>query len=122
MQQEQIDELGFCPSFSCYSSDSLASTAAATISSLQQQRAARFHEADEDQFEFSLVLGDEELSADDIASDGRTVFPLFNRDILIQNEVDRVVEEEIGCSVLSEKKGLVGFFSNVNGSGMKLPF
>ncbi|KAI3704788.1 hypothetical protein L1987_75017 [Smallanthus sonchifolius] len=86
MQPEQIDDLGFCPSFKCYSSDSLSSTAAGRISrQLQQEHAARFHDVDEEEFEFSLVIGDKVSSPEVTDSDGRTVFPLFNRD-LIQNE------------------------------------
>ncbi|KAK9071699.1 hypothetical protein SSX86_008128 [Deinandra increscens subsp. villosa] len=106
MQPEQLDDLGFCPSFNCYSSDSLASTAAGRIScQLLEQH------ADGEEFEFSL--GDEVVAAEDIASDGRTVFPLFNRELLNQNsEVDRETgggkpkldEEEIAaCSNSLEK-------------------
>ncbi|KAL8193523.1 hypothetical protein R6Q57_026658 [Mikania cordata] len=100
MQQEQTNSLGFCPSFSYYTSGSLASTAAGRVSTLLQ---------DEEEFEFSVVIGDEELSAGDIDSVGRTDFPLFNREILIQNEVDRdpvqgkLEEEGIGCSDSLEK-------------------
>ncbi|KAK9061719.1 hypothetical protein SSX86_018902 [Deinandra increscens subsp. villosa] len=104
MQPPQIDDLGFCPSFSCYSSDSLASTAAGRISTqlLQEQS---FHDVDgENEFEFSVLLGDEE-------SNGRTDFPLFNRDLAIQ-EVDREAlqgkladEEEIASSSSDESDG-----------------
>ncbi|KAI3808720.1 hypothetical protein L1987_24679 [Smallanthus sonchifolius] len=86
MQPGQIDDLGFCPSFNCYSSDSLASAAAGRISlQLQQEHASRFHDVDEEEFEFSLVIGDEVSTPEDTVSDGRTVFPLFNRD-LVQNK------------------------------------
>ncbi|KAD5961117.1 hypothetical protein E3N88_12590 [Mikania micrantha] len=108
MQQSQIDDLAFCPSFNCYSSDSLASTAAGRISTqLQQERAAQFHDVDEDEFEFLSVIENELLPPEYIDSDDRLVFPLFNRDLLIQNEVDReitqirrgkLVEEETACS------------------------
>ncbi|MFS8011278.1 hypothetical protein Hanom_Chr14g01307071 [Helianthus anomalus] len=51
--EQQLDDLGFCPSFSCYSSNTLASTAATRISNqLQQQSAA------DEEFEFSFHLGE----------------------------------------------------------------
>ncbi|XP_071738986.1 uncharacterized protein [Rutidosis leptorrhynchoides] len=79
---EQNDDLGFCPSFSCYSSDSLASTAAARISTQLQEQAVPFHDGDD--FEFPS----DEISGENINSDDRTVFPLFNRDIPFHNQVD----------------------------------
>ncbi|KAK1440869.1 hypothetical protein QVD17_06701 [Tagetes erecta] len=101
-QSQLIDDLGFCPSFNCYYSDCQASTAATTISNQLQQHADRFVD-DEDEFQFSLLIGDEVISSENIDFDGRTVFPLFNRDLLIQNEADRdterkLEEEEIVCS------------------------
>ncbi|KAI3722295.1 hypothetical protein L2E82_33327 [Cichorium intybus] len=100
-QQGQIDDLGFCPSFNCYSSDSLASTAAAKVSNqLQQELAARFHDVGEEDFEFSIVLGDEEISVQDTASEDRAVFPLFNRDLLINCEAvqGKADDEGDACS------------------------
>ncbi|KAI3748084.1 hypothetical protein L6452_10942 [Arctium lappa] len=103
--QGQIDDLGFCPSFNCYSSDSLASTAATKVSTqlMQEEQVARFHDVDEEDFEFSLVHGDEHVSAEHTASEGPVVFPLFNRDLLIKSEADReavakVDDEEDACS------------------------
>ncbi|KAI3520764.1 hypothetical protein L1887_10215 [Cichorium endivia] len=101
-QQGQIDDLGFCPSFNCYSSDSLASTAAAKVSNqLQQELSARFHDVGEEDFEFSIVLGDEEISeVQDTASEERAVFPLFNRDLLINCEAvqGKADDEGDACS------------------------
>ncbi|KAJ0469605.1 hypothetical protein HanIR_Chr14g0709691 [Helianthus annuus] len=76
MQHEQLDDLGFCPSFSCYSSNTLASTAATRISNQLQQQ----HSAADEEFEFSFDLGENCLP--------------------IQNEVghEPVVEEAIDCS------------------------
>ncbi|KAL4577180.1 hypothetical protein LXL04_013284 [Taraxacum kok-saghyz] len=85
-QQGQTDDLGFCPSFNCYSSDSLASIAATKVSNQLQQE---YHDVGEEDFEFSMVLGDEEISIDYFDSEERAVFPLFNRDLLIKDEVDR---------------------------------
>lgn len=78
MEQDKIDELGFCPSFNCYSSDSVASTAAIKISNQLQQEQI-------DDFEFSL----DEFASKNIDSENQKVFPLFNRDLL---------NEEIDCT------------------------
>ncbi|KAI3757465.1 hypothetical protein L6452_05002 [Arctium lappa] len=64
---------------------------------------ARFHDVDEEDFEFSLVNADEHVSDEDTASEGPVVFPLFNIDLLITNEADReatakVDDEENACS------------------------
>ncbi|KVI09166.1 uncharacterized protein LOC112520918 [Cynara cardunculus var. scolymus] len=109
--QGQVDDLGFCPSFNCYSSDSLASTAATRVSSqLLQEQVARFHDVGEEDFEFSLVLDDEQVSVRDAASEGRVVFPLFNRDLLVKDEGDREAvqgkvddDQEDACSASLEK-------------------
>ncbi|KAJ0841140.1 hypothetical protein HanPSC8_Chr14g0626981 [Helianthus annuus] len=79
MQHEQLDDLGFCPSFSCYSSNTLASTAATRISNQLQQQQQQQSAGDEE-FEFSFDLGENCLP--------------------IQNEVghEPVVEEAIDCS------------------------
>ncbi|KAK1410123.1 hypothetical protein QVD17_36656 [Tagetes erecta] len=70
MQQEQIDDLGFSPSFSCYSSNSLTSTAAIKISNQlqqqqQQQQSASFHDCEDDEFEFSFIRDEEVSETDD---------------------------------------------------------
>ncbi|KAJ0729413.1 hypothetical protein HanRHA438_Chr00c05g0845321 [Helianthus annuus] len=116
-QQQQLEDLGFCPSFSCYSSDtqpSATAVAAGRISRqlLQQQQADRFH--DDDEFEFSLVIGDDEFSPEDVdnidsISTGRTVFPLFNRDLLLidedcENRKTKLAEEEIDLTTTSLRK------------------
>lgn len=110
MQQQSqiINDLGFCPSFNCYYSDSQSSIAASKISNQlqqqQQQNTDRFHNVEDDEFQFSLIIGDEVISPENIVSDGHTGFPLFNRDLLIQNDSDRdtergkLEEEVIACS------------------------
>lgn len=77
-QQAKIDVSGFCPSFSCYSSDSITSTAVSKV--IREEQAARFHEFGDingDDFEFSLVLSDNEVSTEE----NWTAFPVFNRDV-----------------------------------------
>ncbi|KAL7598773.1 hypothetical protein Lser_V15G25942 [Lactuca serriola] len=57
---------------------------------IREEQAGRFHElgdSDEDDFRFSLDLSEEGVSAKEIDSRGWTVFPLFNRDLLIKVEV-----------------------------------
>ncbi|CAH1428054.1 unnamed protein product [Lactuca virosa] len=46
-----------------------------------------FGDSDEDDFRFSLDLSEEGVSAKEIDSRGWTIFPLFNRDLLIKDEV-----------------------------------
>ncbi|XP_071709574.1 uncharacterized protein [Rutidosis leptorrhynchoides] len=86
-QHEQNEDLGFCPSFNCYSSDTLSSTAAARISTQLQQHAVPL-----DDFEFSF----NELSDEHTISDDRTVFPLFNQDLLTRNQIDH--EQKANCT------------------------
>ncbi|KAL4568369.1 hypothetical protein LXL04_023980 [Taraxacum kok-saghyz] len=93
-QQAKIDASGVSPSFSCYSSDSLTSMAVAKV--IQEEHAARFHEFGDvngDDFEFSLVLSDEEVTIEqNDHTQGWTVFPVFDRDLLVKNEEDREAE------------------------------
>ncbi|KVI02557.1 uncharacterized protein LOC112512605 [Cynara cardunculus var. scolymus] len=93
MQQEaKIEDSRSSPSFSCYSSHSLTSMAAAKVSN--EEQAARFHEFHEfegEDFEF-LVLRDEEVSQEEIDSRSWTVFPVFNRDLLVKDGVDREIK------------------------------
>ncbi|XP_076945226.1 uncharacterized protein LOC143616220 [Bidens hawaiensis] len=111
MHQQQIinEDLGLCPSFNCYSSDSHPSaTAAANISRQLQQLAG---DLNSDEFEFSLLTGTDELTD----SDGRTVFPLFNRDLHIQNDdVDREIECPTNTTTNSLEKL---FITERDGSG-----
>ncbi|KAJ0433096.1 hypothetical protein HanRHA438_Chr17g0809101 [Helianthus annuus] len=64
-QQLKIEETGFAPSFSCYSSDSITSRAVAKA--IHQEEVDRF-----DDFEFALVLSDEEGSLKETGSPCRT--------------------------------------------------
>ncbi|KAL7610929.1 uncharacterized protein LOC111895443 [Lactuca sativa] len=77
-QQEKTEGSGISPSFSCYSSDSLTSIAVAKVIGEEQ---AKDHE-------FSFVLSDEDVSTEENESQGRTVFPVFNRDLLMKDEND----------------------------------
>ncbi|CAH1413005.1 unnamed protein product [Lactuca virosa] len=93
--EQQLGETegsGSSPSFSFYTSNSSTSTAAAKVTGEErEEQAALFHEfgdSNEDDFEFSLKLTEEEVSAKVINSRGWTVYPLFNRDLLLKDEVD----------------------------------
>ncbi|XP_076905160.1 uncharacterized protein LOC143560835 [Bidens hawaiensis] len=118
MHQQQIiidEDLGFCPSFNCYSSDSHPSaTAAANISrQLQQQLTG---DLNSDEFEFSFLTGAAVTIAGDLNSDGRTVFPLFNRELHIQNDdVDREIECNITTTTTNSLEKL--FITERDGSG-----
>ncbi|KAL7592934.1 hypothetical protein Lser_V15G33479 [Lactuca serriola] len=87
-QQGEIEGSVCSPSFSFYTSDTLTSMAIAKI--IREEQAGRFHkfgDSDEDDFRLSLDLSEEGVSAKEIDSRGCTVFPLFNRDLLIKDEV-----------------------------------
>ncbi|KAL4568370.1 hypothetical protein LXL04_023981 [Taraxacum kok-saghyz] len=97
-QQAKIEASGFCPSFSCYSSDSLTSTAVSKV--IHEEQSARFHEFGDD-FEFPTVLSDDEVSMEQNDPQGWTVFPVFNRDALVTDQEDREAkakEDEIDVS------------------------
>ncbi|KAL7610932.1 hypothetical protein Lser_V15G13181 [Lactuca serriola] len=86
-QQGEIEGSGSSPSFSFYAADT--STSMAIDKVIREEQASRFRESgdsDEDDFRFSLDLSEEEVSAEQIDSRGWTVFPLFNRDLLVNNE------------------------------------
>ncbi|KAI3699805.1 hypothetical protein L2E82_44353 [Cichorium intybus] len=97
-QQGKIKGLGLSPSFSFYTSDTSTSMAAAKF--IREEQAARFHEfgdVDEGDFEFPLEFSDDEISANEIDSRGWTVFPVFNRDLLVKDEV-KTKDDEIHAS------------------------
>ncbi|CAH1413003.1 unnamed protein product [Lactuca virosa] len=88
-QQGEIEGSGSSPSFSFYASDTSTSMAIAKV--IREEQTGRFHEfgdSDEDDFRFSLDLSEEEVSAKEIDSRGWTVFPLFNRDLLVKDEAE----------------------------------
>ncbi|KAI3784727.1 hypothetical protein L1987_43832 [Smallanthus sonchifolius] len=94
--QGETDDLGFCLSFDCYFSDSLtASAAAKVISEFKQEHAAQFYEfsdVDEEDFEFSPELSDEEVSGNQIhVEHPQFIFPVS----------DSFVEETGDCSSVS---------------------
>ncbi|GKB12589.1 reverse transcriptase domain-containing protein [Tanacetum coccineum] len=90
--QRKIEDIGFSPSFSCYSSDSVTSKAVAKV--ISEEEAPRFHEIDdvyEDDFEFSFE-GD---SPGDTDTRIWTVYPVFNRDLdLVNDELDHEVNSK----------------------------
>nr|GFA13648.1 hypothetical protein [Tanacetum cinerariifolium] len=90
--QRKIEDIGFSPSFSCYSSDSVTSKAVAKV--ISEEEASRFHELDdvyENDFEFSFE-GD---SPRDIDTRIWTVYPVFNRDLdLVNDELDHEVKSK----------------------------
>ncbi|KAK9050564.1 hypothetical protein SSX86_030466 [Deinandra increscens subsp. villosa] len=91
--QAKIEDSGFSPSFNCYSSETSTSRSVAKV--ILEEQAARSHEIDEfedEGFEFSLLLSEEDDSVKQIDSRVWTAFPLFNRDLL---ETDEVVDREI---------------------------
>ncbi|KAL3526417.1 hypothetical protein ACH5RR_011073 [Cinchona calisaya] len=99
--EETQEELSLCPTFNSYSSDGLAEIAARVTdevnrdSEFAEQNLAVLRE-DDDDFEFSLVVDDSEVSLD---GQIRPVFPIFNRDLLVNDSKEstsEVVESEIG--------------------------
>ncbi|KAM7509131.1 hypothetical protein LguiA_019584 [Lonicera macranthoides] len=87
--QESNDQL-LCPSFNSYSSDKLAEIAAKV--SDQYNRESRLYQDEaaldeyNDDFEFSSVTADS--SVHDVIIDGKIlpIFPIFNRDLLINDD------------------------------------
>ncbi|XP_071694647.1 uncharacterized protein [Rutidosis leptorrhynchoides] len=77
--QGKIEDSVLSPSFSYYSSDT--STTSTSI--------ARVIHEDEEDFEFSI--GNKQLSLKDISSKSWTIFPVFNRDLIINDEIDHSV-------------------------------
>ncbi|KAI3813152.1 hypothetical protein L1987_17869 [Smallanthus sonchifolius] len=95
--QGKIDDSGFAPSFSCYSADSITSTAIAKV--IREEHVAPFHDIEGEDFEFSLTMSDEEVSAKEADSRGWTV---FQRDLPpVKDEADREIrakDDEIDAS------------------------
>nr|GMC50084.1 uncharacterized protein LOC109178030 [Ipomoea batatas]GMD56213.1 uncharacterized protein LOC109178030 [Ipomoea batatas] len=95
---QKIEE--YCPSFSSYSSDRLAEIAARTADEFKRESSAPVEfiaeELDEEEdFEFSLVPEHSEAFADECFYDGQigSVFPVFNRKLLLDAEQDRGDDE-----------------------------
>nr|GEZ03379.1 hypothetical protein [Tanacetum cinerariifolium] len=93
----EINDFGFSPSFSCYSSDSLTSSAAAKVSrEFMQQHAAGLQElsdVEEEDFEFSLEFTGEEFSFEEPALSGRVLLSIFDTDLVTKDEVETEVKE-----------------------------
>lgn len=120
MQKVEEDRYLYSPSFSSYSSDRLAEIAAKTADEFKRESSTlpvefiaeeRDGEEDEneDDFEFSLVpehsegfavavaVADADADADECFYDGRqigSVFPVFNRKLLLDTEQDRGDEDK----------------------------
>ncbi|KAI3716980.1 hypothetical protein L1987_68246 [Smallanthus sonchifolius] len=92
--QAKIEDSESSPSFSCYSSASLTSRSIAKVIR-EEQAAAQFLKINDVEDEFSFALSDEDASVIEIDS---RVFPVFNRDLLTNDEVDhenKVKDDEI---------------------------
>ncbi|KAK9052412.1 hypothetical protein SSX86_029041 [Deinandra increscens subsp. villosa] len=87
--QQKLEDSEFAPSFNCYSSDSITSTAVATV--ICEEQVARFHETGDVgdvNFEFTFELTDEEEAVPvklEIDSPGWMPF-------LVNDEVDREIK------------------------------
>ncbi|KAI3768725.1 hypothetical protein L2E82_19555 [Cichorium intybus] len=111
----EIDDIGLSPSFNCYSNYSLTSMAAAKVSDevIEEQAAGfpKFSDGDEEDFEFSLDFTGDNYLPKELSLSGRILFPIFNRDLVTKDEVDRTVEEvvhEDSSVIISLKKLFVG--------------
>ncbi|KAK2993090.1 hypothetical protein RJ640_024327 [Escallonia rubra] len=84
------DDLSFCPSFNSYSSDRLAITAAKVTEELEEGYPQEASIDEDDDFEFSV-----DASADEIFCDGqiRPIFPIFNRDLIGQDDQHQLRDE-----------------------------
>ncbi|GKA70292.1 hypothetical protein Tco_0776356 [Tanacetum coccineum] len=86
----QMDDIGFAPSFNCYASDSLTSKAAAKVSREFQDELS---DVEEEDFEFSLEFAGEKYSAQELALSGRILLPIFDTDVVTKDEVESEVKE-----------------------------
>ncbi|KAI3824008.1 hypothetical protein L1987_05455 [Smallanthus sonchifolius] len=87
--QAKIEDSESSPGFNCYSSASLTSRSIAKV--IREEQAAQFHkinDVEDEEFEFSFALSEEDVSVNEIDSRRCTVFPVFNRDLLTNDEVD----------------------------------
>ncbi|KAK6128339.1 hypothetical protein DH2020_012703 [Rehmannia glutinosa] len=80
------EDVYVCPSFNSYSSDRLAEIAERVA--VERSNDADERGAGDDDFEFALVREDVEILAEELFIDGqvRQVFPVFNRDLLLDND------------------------------------
>lgn len=92
----EINDIGFSPSFDCYSTDTLTSRAAAKVSreAIEEEAAGfqEFSDTDEEDFEFSLEFSGEEFSSKALALEGRILLPIFNTDLVKKDEVNHAVK------------------------------
>ncbi|KAK1438834.1 hypothetical protein QVD17_04645 [Tagetes erecta] len=86
-QQQKFEDLGYAPSFSCYSSDSTTTTTTTAVAKVIREERP-FHEFVDD-FEFSLS-SDDDVSVKEIDSRASTVFPVFNLQVNV--DVDREIK------------------------------
>jgi hypothetical protein len=79
---QESNDLSFCPSFNAYSDDRLLQIADKVTAEESNEL-----ENEDDDFEFSSV--------NEVAhSQFRPVFPVFNRDVLLENNLDREIKQE----------------------------
>ncbi|KAG6398231.1 hypothetical protein SASPL_139686 [Salvia splendens] len=96
------------PSFNSYSSDRLAEIAV----QIAVEKIGDDNEEDDEDFEFSLVREDNELSAEDFVYDGQLgpIFPVFNRDLLLSDgggddQRDSSVQVPLSQLLLEDRRG-----------------
>ncbi|KAL8248697.1 hypothetical protein R6Q59_005565 [Mikania micrantha] len=97
--QGTIEESESSPSFNCYSSETSTSISIAKVIR-EEQQASQFHEIEDEDFEFSLLV-DKDVSEKQVNSRGWTAFPVFNRGLLVNDEVYREInakDDEIDAS------------------------
>ncbi|KAK1432772.1 hypothetical protein QVD17_09672 [Tagetes erecta] len=88
----ETNNIGFSPSFNCYSDVNQTSNAATKVSSeVKEEHAAEFQEfsdIDEEDFEFSFEFSREKFSTNELASEGRILLPIFNTDLVTKDDLD----------------------------------
>ncbi|XP_076957985.1 uncharacterized protein LOC143633601 [Bidens hawaiensis] len=83
---QNSNDIGFSPSFSCYSNHNTTSTAAAKVS--REVKDFEFADINEEDFEFSVEFSGEKFSTEELALEGRILLPIFNTDLVSKDEVD----------------------------------
>ncbi|KAL2500052.1 Protein of unknown function (DUF1645) [Abeliophyllum distichum] len=80
------EDIGICPSFSCYSSDGLAEIAVKVTEENSNDTVENEDDKDDnyEDFEFAFVRENQEVLTSD--SKIKPIFPIFNRDLLVNNE------------------------------------
>lgn len=76
MIKNDQEDAYLCPSFSCYSADKIAEIVAKVVVDDEENE-------DDEAFEFTLIREDEEIEVCD--GQIRSIFPVFNRDLLVND-------------------------------------